>query len=99
MKVHAVVFPILEAKGEHKAERKSILSEKTVAREDRVSLSGDMMKIVMEENKSASETDPADFKKAEETLASLQSRLMHDTATASEAHRFSDKKVFSFVVD
>lgn len=93
MKVNADVFPIREIKGGELSEGKSVLSEKPAARADRVTLSEDMLKIVIEENRAASETDLVDFKNAEEALASLQSRLLKDTAAASEAHQFIDKKV------
>ena len=100
MKVNTELFPVKELKnGDSKSLKKHAKSEKTGKQEDRVTLSNDNIRLVMEENKSASDTKLLDFKKAEEETNSLKGKLLDDTYAASEIHQLGNKRVLFLSLD
>lgn len=99
MKVNPEFFPIKQLKGDNKTPEKHSKSEKTGKQEDRVTLSNDKIRLVIEENKSASDTKMLDFKKAEEEIDNLKGMLLDDTDTASEIHQLGNKRVLFLSLD
>lgn len=99
MKVNTENFPIKEFKGDNKAPKRNAQPEKTDKGADRVTLSVDNKRLVLEENKSAAATELLDFKKAEEEIYNLKSKLLDGKFSASEIHQLGGKRVLFLALD
>ena len=93
MKVNTDVFHIRQLKNDEKPHEKHDKSEKVGKQEDRVTLSNTNLKLVIEENHEASDTELIDFKKAEEEVQNLMDKLMGEPFTAAEIHQLGNKRV------
>ena len=99
MKINTEYVPVKEIKNEDRSPKRPSKSENMGKGEDLVTLSIDNTRIVMDENRSASDVQLIDFKKAEEEIFNLKSRIQDDEYTASEIHQLNEKRVLFLSLD
>jgi hypothetical protein len=93
MKVYTDAFPIKKTQGEDTVQKKNVSLERKNVSEDRVTISDDTVRLVIEENKSAADTELVDFKKAEAELHNLKKALLAHADMASDIHQPGVKRV------
>ena len=99
MKVNSEFVPIKELKDDNKPQNRDSGTEKTGKQEDHVTFLNDNIRLVMEENRSASDTKLSDLKKAEKEINNLKSKLLEDTSAASKIHQLGNKRVLFLSLD
>ncbi len=99
MKINTEYVPVKEIKNEDRTPKKPSKSENTGKGEDLVTLSTDKTLLVMDENRSASDVQLMDYKKAEEEILNLKSRIQDDEYTAAEIHQINEKRVLFLSLD
>ena len=99
MKINTEYVPVKEIKNEDRSPKKPSKSESSAKGEDLVTLSTDNTRIVMDENRSASDVPLMDFKKAEEEIFNLKTRMQDDEYAAAEIHQLNEKRVLFLSLD
>lgn len=99
MKVNTEIFLVKDLKANDKSPKRQAESAKTNKQEDRITLSNDSIRLVLNENKSASDIELLDFHKAKETVDNLKGKLLDDTYSASEIHQLGNKRILFLSLD
>ncbi len=73
--------------------------KKTERSEDLVTLSIDSKRLVIDENRSASDAQLMDLKKAEEELLNIKRQIQEDEYAAAEIHQLNEKRVLFLSLD
>ena len=99
MKINTEFFPVKEIKGEDRSPKKQSKTEKTERSEDLVTLSINSKRLVIDENRSASDAQLMDLKKAEEELLNIKRQIQEDEYAAAEIHQLNEKRVLFLSLD
>lgn len=99
MKVITDVFPVKELKGNEKIGRGPRASGSAVSEGDRVTLSHDDVRHVIDENRTAAEIELIDVYKAEEAINKIRGRQSHEGPPEAEIRQMDGKRVLFLALD
>jgi hypothetical protein len=99
MKVITDIFPVKELKGNEKIGRAQRSSGSAAAAGDRVTLSNDDVRHVIDENRTAAEIELIDLYKAEEAIANIRGRKSLEKSSDAEIRQMDGKKVLFLALD
>ncbi|MCP4717425.1 MAG: hypothetical protein GY868_20065 [Deltaproteobacteria bacterium] len=99
MKINSDIYPLKELKGEKQQQQRPADTKKTAQPEDTVTISQDSLRLVIDENRSAAETQILDFKKAEQEVSYLKGQLLQNAEAAVEIHQLGAKNVLFLATD
>jgi len=100
MKVTTDVFPIQELKGNEKAARGARTPAQGTSQQDRVTLSHDDVRHVIDENKAAAEVELIDVYRAEDAVHAFENRAAGSgTREAATIEQLDGKRVLFLALD